>query len=72
MKKIDLGFSAVALEPNTPADRVHAVPSEFFARNNLSEEAARIYEHYLSRVSRLAGQGNASGQASAVGSLFKR
>jgi hypothetical protein len=72
MKKIDLGFSAVAIEPNTPADRVHAVPSEFFARNNLSDEAARIYAHYLSRVSSLAGQGNASGPSSAVDGLFKR
>ena len=51
MKRIDLGRGALALEPTGSAERVDAVPDDFFTRNKLSEEAVLLYEHYRSFVS---------------------
>ncbi|PZU94504.1 MAG: hypothetical protein DI527_02660 [Chelatococcus sp.] len=49
MKRIDLGSGAIALEPSADADRVEALSQDFFARNQISDEAASLYESYRRR-----------------------
>lgn len=53
MKKIDLGYGAIALEASGPQEWVDAVPDEFFEKNNIDEESVAIYRDYLKKASKI-------------------
>lgn len=46
MRRIDLGYGAVAFEPTGDADRIDTVPDGFFKAHNISKEAALLYQRY--------------------------
>lgn len=51
MKHVSLGHNAVALEPSGDAERVDAVPKEFFKKNGLSPAAYQLYKKYVAKIS---------------------
>ncbi|MGK9339803.1 hypothetical protein [Sinorhizobium meliloti] len=49
MKHIFLGYNAVALEPSGDAERVDAVPKEFFKKYHLAPSSYHLYKKYVSK-----------------------
>lgn len=73
MKRIDLGHGAVAFEPNAPKDRIDTVTEDFFTRNNLSEDASRLYRQFQSTVQGQAAAGlDLEALANGLGDLKRR